>query len=174
MAAKKTKKIGKTIPIYRKAWSELSEKQKSRRERSLSVIKEARRRKATSLSEIALEHKTSLRTVQNNTNALRKINGRWQVKKRDRIHRSMIINENGKAISIETNDSRNASIIGRYHNAIKQYTKHGKTAQLSKLSKKKVRDSKGNLHTLETNLEVILKIEERIESEPDRPEVYSL
>ena len=175
MTAKKTKKIGKTkIPTYKKTWSALSEKQKARRENSLSVIKEARRRKTTSLSAISKEHKTSVRIVQNNTNALRKINGRWQVKKRDKIHRSMIINEDGKEVSIETNDSRTASIIGRYQNAIKQLVTQGKTIQLSKLSKKKVRDSKGNLHSLETNPETIQKIQERIESEPDRPEVYSL
>jgi len=175
MQSNKTKNIGKAkIPAYKKTWSELSEKQKARRENSLSVIKEARRRKTTSLSEIAKEHKTSVRVVQNNTNALRKTNDRWQVKKRDRIHRSMIINENGKPVSIEINDSRTASIIGRYQNAIKQLVTQGKTTQLSKLSKKKVRDSKGNLHSLETNPEAILKIQERIESEPDRPEVYSL
>ena len=175
MQAKKTKKIGKTkSPTYKKTWSELSEKQKVLRENSLSVISKARKSKTTSISRIATEHKTSVRIVQNNTNALRKINGRWQVKKRDRIHRSMIINENGKTVSIETNDSRTASIIGRYQNAVKQFTTNGNATALSKFSKKKARDSKGNLHSLETNPETILKIQERIESEPDRPEVYSL
>ena len=44
--------------------------------------------------------------------------------------------------------------------------------KISEFSKKKIRDSNGKLHSLETRPKKIISIEERVEQEPDRPQVY--
>ena len=82
----------------------------------------------------------------------------------------MKINEKGKEISIEINDSRTASAIGRYHNAVKQFLNTGKKEQLRKFKNKKIKDSNGKVHSFETNPEALIQINEAIEE----PEFYQL
>ena len=65
-----------TMPTYKKTWQSLSPKQKSLREKSLTVLSEARKNSKKSLSKLAKEHQISIRTIQNNTNALKKVNKR--------------------------------------------------------------------------------------------------
>lgn len=88
---------------------------------------------------------------------------RWQVKKIDKVPRVMKINENGKEISIQINDSRTASVIGRYANATKLLLNNGDMKQLKKFRNKKIKDVNGNIHTLETNLTRIIEINQKIE-----------
>ena len=106
----------------------------------------------------------------NHTNAFRKKGRRWIAKRFDRIPRVMKINEKGKEISIEINDSRTASAIGRYHNAVKQFLNTGKKEQLRKFKNKKIKDSNGKVHSFETNPEALIDINEAIEE----PEFYQL
>lgn len=106
---------------HRKSWKELEPEEKELRERSLDVLKESRKTKK-SLTKIARQNKISPKTVLHHTNAFKKVNRRWVAKKFDKISRSMPINENGKKISIEINDSRHASTIGKYHNAVKEFS----------------------------------------------------
>jgi len=88
------------IPLYRKRWKNLSPKQKLLREKSLSVLSEARKSKQ-SLSKLAERHDVSPKTVLNNTNAFRKKQRRWNAKRFDKIPRVMKINENGKELSMK-------------------------------------------------------------------------
>jgi len=100
------------------------------------------------------------------------VNGIWIAKKFDRIYRVLKINENGKEMSIETSNSKTASIIGKYHNAVKQFLNTGDSKTLKQFKKIKIKDSNGNIHTLETNLQKLVEINEKIE-EPEFYEVYS-
>jgi len=160
------------IPLYRKRWKNLSPKQKLLREKSLSVLSEARKSKQ-SLSKLAKRHEVSTKTVLNNTNSFRKRQRRWNAKRFDKIPRVMKINENGKETSIQINDSRTAALIGRYHNSVKQFLNTGDKKALRKFHRKKIRDIDGNLHFLETNPDFLIDINERIE-EPEFYELYAV
>lgn len=160
------------LPIYIILWTLLSPKQKSIRERSLEVLSTARKSNQP-LSKISKNHNISVRTVIRNTNAFKKVNGKWIPKKYDKIPRMMIINENGKKVSVEINDSRIASTIGRYHNAVKEFLNTGNKKKLSEFSKKKIRDSNNNFHSFETSPNKIIQIEKRVE-EPEFVDVYDL
>ena len=165
--SKKTK-----IPLYRRRWANLSPKQKLLREKSLSVLSEARRSKQ-SLSKLAKKHDVSRKTVLNNTNAFRKTRRRWNAKRFDKIPRVMKINEKGREVSIQIHDSRTAALIGRYHNSVKQFLNTGDKKTLKKFRKKKIRDIDGNLHALETNPDSLIEINEQIE-EPEFYELYAV
>lgn len=158
------------MPISKRLWNALNPRQKSLRARSLEVLTESRATKK-SLSKIARQKRISLKTVLYNTNAFKKINRKWVAKRFDKISRSMIINENGKKISIEINDSRHASTIGKYHNTVKEFLSTGNKKKLSEFSKKKIKDSNKNVHSFETEPDAIIKIEERVE-EPEFVDVY--
>lgn len=165
-----TVKKKKSVPIHKKIWNELTPRQKSNRERSLEVLSIAKKSKQ-SLSRISKNHDIALKTVIHNTNAFKKENNRLIPKKFDRISRVMKINENGKTKSIEIKDSRTASIVGSYYNAVKQFLNTGDSSTLKKFSKKKIKDSKGKIHRFETSPKKIIEINERIE-EPEFYEIY--
>ncbi|MGY5147462.1 MAG: hypothetical protein ACW9W4_05650 [Candidatus Nitrosopumilus sp. bin_7KS] len=165
-----TVKKKKTIPIHQRSWNELTPRQKNKRVKSLDVITQSKNTKK-SLSVIAKEKGISFRTVQNHTNAFKKENGKWIPKRFDRISRMLVINENGKAKSIEVKDSRVSSVIGSYHNAVKTYLDTGNPKSLKKFSKKRIKDVNGKSHKFETNLQKIIEIEEKVESRELR-EIY--
>src|SRR2546422_8622257 len=99
------RKDANKIPVYYRSESSLTPKQKSIREKSLQVLINVRNNKK-SLSKVSNEHSISVNTVLHNTNAFKKINGRWRAKKYDKIPRVMKINENRREISFEISDSR--------------------------------------------------------------------
>jgi hypothetical protein len=164
------KKGKKKIPIHKKSWIRLTARQKLFRERSLEILSIAKKSKQ-SLSTIAKNNHVSVRTVIQNTNAFKKINNKWIPKKFDRISRVIKINENGKEKSIEINDSRIASSIGSYHNAVKQFLSTGDKKSLSEFRNKRIKDAHDKLHKFETNLKKIIDINEKIE-EPEFYEIY--
>lgn len=156
--------------IYRIPWAELSPRQKSIRVPSLEVLSIARKSNQP-LSRIAKNHGMSVKTVIRNTNAFKKVNGQWMPKKFDKISRVLKINEKGQEKTIEVKDSRIASVIGSYHNAVKIFLNTGNVEQLQKFKKKKIKDANGKIHVLETNSQELININERIE-EPEFYEVY--
>ncbi len=158
--------------LYKRRWENLSPSQKLLRERSLTVLSEARRSKQ-SLSKLAKNHDVSRKTVLNNTNAFRKKQRRWNAKRFDKIPRVMKISEKGREVSIQINNSRTAALIGRYHNAVKKFLSTGDKKALRKFRRKKIKDIDGNLHSFETNPASIIEINERIE-EPEFYELYAV
>ena len=85
----------------------------------------------------------------------------------------MSINENGKELFIEVTDSRYATLIGKYHSAIKEYLNTGNTEVLAEFEGKKVKDSSGKWHALETNPSAIREINARRE-EPEFYVIYQV
>jgi hypothetical protein len=142
------------------------------RERSLVVLSELRNTKNKTLPQAANDNGITPKNVIKHTNGFKKVNGKPVVKKWDRVKRVMRVNTDGKEKSIEIKDSRTASVVGRYHNAVKQFLNTGDKTKLSKFRNKKVKDSKGKLHKLETNPDEIIRINQRIE-EPEFYEVYN-
>lgn len=165
------KQISK-VPVYRRPESSLTPKQKLHRERSLAVLVQSRKT-GKSPTRIARQIGISFRTVQNHTNAFKKVNAKLIPKKFDKIQRTMLISENDKLYSITVSDSRHARTIGKYHNAVKQYLNTGDTSKLKKFTKKQIRDSSGKFHSFETNPDLVQEINERIE-EIEFFEVYDI
>lgn len=170
--AEKTLSKKQAQQISKRSWKVLSPHEKGTREKSLDVLREVRRGKK-SLSTASKEQGISVKSVLKNTNAFKKTGNRWTPKSYDRISRVMKINENGKCISIEVNDSRTASLIGRYHNAVKKYLDTGDTSGLEKFKGKTVKDANGNLHVFETDTEALDEIHEGIE-EPEFYDIYTV
>lgn len=164
--------IKPVVPINKRSWTILSPKEKLTREKSLEVLSEVRRNKK-SLSSASKDKGLSLKTVLQNTNAFKKVGNRWVSKTYDHIPRVMKINTNGKVKSIEINDSRTASLIGRYHNAVKKYIDTGDSKDLARFEGKTVKDVNGNLYTFETDTEALDDIHEGIE-EPEFYDIYSV
>ncbi len=160
------------VSIHKRSWSSLTPQQKLLRKKSLQVLSEARKSRG-SLSKISKKNGISSSTVIHNTNAFRKTRRRWTAKRSDKIPRVMKINENGKEISIQINDSRTAALIGRYHNSVKQFLNTGNKKVLRRFRKKKIKDIDGNAHSFETNPESLIEINQRIE-EPEFYEVYTI
>ena len=160
------------IPLYKRPWRKLSARQKSVRTRSLSVLNELRKSKSKSVQDVARENQIKVSTVMNNTNGLKKVNGKLIVKKWDVVPRVLLINKEGQEKSIEVKDSRTAGLIGRYHNAIRKFLNTGDRSKLKRFRNKKVKDSGGKIHRLETDAEKIIQINQRIE-ENEFFEVYA-
>ncbi|MCH9658401.1 hypothetical protein K0U27_06860 [archaeon] len=159
-------------PLFQRPWRKLSPRQKMLRERSLVVLSELRNTKNKTLPQAANDNNVTVKNVIKHTNGFKKVNGKPIVKKWDRIRRVMRINTDGKEKSVEVKDSRTASVVGRYHNAVKQFLNTGDKSKLSKFRNKKVKDSKGKVHKFETNPDEIIRINQRIE-EPEFYEVYN-
>ena len=147
----------KSRPIYKRSWSSLNKRELSTRERSLEVLIKVK--KGQSLTRTSREYHTSARTVVKNTNALKKLKGKWIAKSQDRISRTMSIYENGRQEWIEIRDSRIASRIGKYNNAVKQFLTTGNQDVLKGFDKP-IRDAQGNLHNFETNPDKLYEIVE--------------
>lgn len=160
------------LPLYKRPWRKLSPRQKLLREKSLVVISELRNTKSKTLPQAANDNNITAKNVIKHTNGFKKVNGKPVVKRWDRIKRVMRINTDKKEKSVEIKDSRTASVVGRYHNAVKQFLNTGDKSKLSKFRNKKVKDSKGKLHRLETSPDEIIRINQRIE-EPEYYEVYN-
>lgn len=169
-----TKKLSKSKPklVSTRPWNTLSPKEQLARERALEVLSQARRSRL-SLSKLGKEHGISVKSVLKATRGFKKVKGRWKAKKIDHISRIIAINENGKELFIEVTDSRYATLIGKYHSSVKEYLNTGNTDVLVDFEDKRVKDSSGKWHTLETNPSVIREINARRE-EPEFYDIYQV
>ena len=169
--AKKLSK-GTPKPVSIRSWNTLSPRERLARERALEVLSRARR-SGQSLSRLSREHGVSVKTVLRTTQGFKKVKGRWKAKKVDRISRIMAINENGKELFIEVIDSRYATLIGKYHSAVKEYLNTSNTDVLAEFEGKRIKDSSGKWHALETNPSAIREINARRE-EPEFYDIYQV
>lgn len=162
----------KAKPLHKRKWNALSPRQKLLREKSLTVLSEMRKTKGKTLPQAASDNGITVKNVIKHTNGFKKVNGKPVVKRWDRIQRVMKINTGNREKSIVIQDSRTASVVGRYHNSIKQFLNAGDKTKLRKFINKKIKDDKGKLHKLSTDPQEIIRINERIE-EIEIYEVYS-
>lgn len=88
----------------------------------------------------------------------RQKSGRYVAKPADRLLRVLsIIGPDGRT-TIAVRDSRQASLIGSYWDAIQKYLQTGDDTALAKFSGKKVRDASGKRHVLLTDLEILRRL----------------
>lgn len=81
--------------------------------------------------------------------------GRHVAVANDRLYRRMAMITEDRVIFIDINDSRTASWISRYHNAVKRYIYHADDRRLRVFQGKGVRDAQGQLHPLVTDLDML-------------------
>lgn len=91
---------------------------------------------------------------------IKRSGSRWAVNSYDTIQRGMIIYENGVQKGIVVTNSKDAELIGKYHNAVKQYLKTGDKSFLKSFKKLTIKDANGVKHKFETDPEKIREIEE--------------
>jgi hypothetical protein len=155
----------KPKPLFKLFQRQLSQRQSSIRSTAFDVLSQVRRGNG-SLSRISRLYHTTPQTVLRHTNAFKKEGNRWKAKRYDKIERHMKINEKGREVSIRVKDSRYASTIGKYHSAVKQFLETGDESYLKPFRNKRIKDSKGKWHRLDTNPDHIYDIhEERVDEE---------
>lgn len=110
------------------------------RRRALDAIALKRRRPELSLSAAAKQSGTTLKTVRRYAGtALETRSGRLDVSSRDRIPRNLrFLTAKGQVV-IRVTNSRDASRIARYNNAVRKYLMTGDTAGLQPYSGKSIR-----------------------------------
>ena len=140
----------KSPEIWKRDWSTLSGHEKEQREKSLKVISRMRKN-GFSLTKASSEVGVSPNTVIRCTNALRKDGNAWKVKKYDHISRMMKMNEDGNEILVHIKDSRHASTVGRYQNAVKNFLLTGDAFVLEPFEGKRIKDAEGNWYVLDTD-----------------------
>jgi len=150
----------KPKPLSKLNWDFLFPKQKRIRVKSSKVLR-LMRREGYSLTKASREVGISPNTVKRHTGALKRDAHRWRAKKYDSLTRVMNINENGRSHWVEIKDSRHASLIGRYQNAVKKFLESDDESILKPFRDRKVKDINGNWHTLETDPDNLYDIHER-------------
>jgi len=160
----------KKATLELRKWNKLTPAQKTERVNSLSVL--SRLRHGISSHKALLEFGTT-------EEMLKKHVGKFLVRKHkefiatktDSIQRGMQVYTKGKIKSIVVKNSKTASVIGQYFNAVRQSLRSGDTTILNPFRRIKIIDSKGKKHVLETRLAKLYEIEESKES-PEDFEVY--
>jgi predicted ArsR family transcriptional regulator len=162
----------KPLPIYRRQWDSLIPALQEKRMKSLEVLRKVRQ--GSSLSSAAKEIGISPSTAKNHLGkALVKSNAsKYQAKPTDKISRSMVIYRNGKQVAITVKDSKTASTIGQYFNAVREYLNSGDSSGLKKFKKSKIVDSRGKKYRLETTTRKIRDIESKKEG-PEFFDIYN-
>jgi hypothetical protein len=151
-------------PISKLSWEDLTPKEKDLRVRGTHAVA-MMRRKRLSLEEASHREGISPEAVRKHTGAVRKVKGRWRPTAWDKIERDMRINEDGESSYLLVNDSRHARTVGSYFSAVGRALESGDERILSPFVGKRIRDSGGNYHTLETSLNTLYGISERREAE---------
>lgn len=151
-------------PVYRLSAKYLDSREQARRSRSLTVLSRVRRGEGP-LSRLAREERISPSTVRRATGAFRKRGDRWKATKMDRIERHMRSYEHGERIEVRINDSRTATLLSRYANAVGRYRETGDSSGLAEFQGKTYIDAEGREHGFEADPQALRDAFERSESD---------
>jgi hypothetical protein len=108
------------------------------------------RRGEGSLSKLARKAGTTPKTVRRATGAFRKKGARWVAIRSDRVQRNLQTYERGASRSVLVRDSRTATLLSRYANAVNHYFQTGDASRLREFEGKTYVDARGKVHTFET------------------------
>jgi hypothetical protein len=151
-------------PAYRLPVAQLSRRELLTRRRALEVVSEARRGKG-SLSKFARARGMSPKTVRRAAGAFQKKGGRWVATRTDRVERWLKSYEGGHRIEVLVRESRTATLLSRYANAVGRYRETGDPSGLVEFEGKSYRDVTGKVHTFETDPAALRDAFERSESD---------
>lgn len=142
----------------------LTPKERFQRQRALEVVSEARRGRG-SLSRLARALGIAAKTVRKASGGFRKRGGRWVATGIDRVQRYLKTYEDGARTDVLVADSRTATLLSRYANAVGTYLETGDSSALRAFEERTYRDAYGNVHTFETLPEALRAAAERSESD---------
>lgn len=91
--------------------------------------------------------------------------GRWAANRTDRVERWLKSYENGTRIEVLVRDSRTATRLSRYANAVGRYRETGDPSRLAEFEGKSYFDAAGKGHTFETDPAALRDAFERSESD---------
>lgn len=151
-------------PVHTLPFSGLSERERIRRQRALSVLSEVRRGEG-SLTARARARGTTRDAVRRATGAFRKKRGRWVPIRRDRVERWLKSYERGRRTEVLVNDSRIATLLSRYGHAVNEYLVTRDPEILRAFRGLTYRDAWGKQHAVETDSDAVLAAVERSESD---------
>jgi hypothetical protein len=130
----------------------------------LEVTSESRRGKG-SLSKLARKGGIAPKTVRRASGAFRKRGARWVATRTDRVQRYLQTYEHGTRTSVLVRDSRTATLLSRYANAVGRYLETGDPSGLREFEGKTYVDAHGKVHTFETDPAMIRAAVERSEAD---------
>ncbi|MEX0764223.1 MAG: hypothetical protein WEC35_07635 [Nitrosopumilaceae archaeon] len=151
------------IPIHLTDPRGLTPKELAIKNQSLHLLNRIRRGQTLDDLDSYISIKNSLGKYLGDTIKIK--DDKIRVKKSDQIPRLMIIDENGSEFPIVVTNSKDASNIGKYFNAKRNFLETGDASELKKFSKIKIKDADGNVHRFETNPNRIYEIEDRKEGD---------
>jgi hypothetical protein len=151
-------------PPSRIALSFLTPNERLRRQRALEVVSQARRRKG-SLSKLARVQGIAPKTVRRASGAFRKRGGRWIATRTDKVQRYLKSYERGERIEVLVSDSRTATLLSRYANAVGRFVETGDASGLREFKGKTYVDARGKTRTFETDPAALRAAFERSESD---------
>lgn len=110
------------------------------RRRVLDALALKRRHPELSLTSVAKRSGTSLKTIRSYAgDALEIRSGRLDAKKSDRLARDLVLLTRQGQITVTVRNSRDATRIARYHNALRRYLLTGDDSALQRFSGKSIR-----------------------------------
>ena len=151
-------------PPFRVPLVNLTPKEQLTRRRALEVVSEARRGKG-SLSKLTRARGIAPKTVRRASGAFRKRGSRWVPTRTDRVERWLKSYESGTRVEVLVRDSRTATLLSRYANAVGRYRESGDPSVLRAFAGKTYRDAAGNVHTFEADPTALREAFERSESD---------
>jgi hypothetical protein len=151
-------------PASRIPLAYLSPNERLARRRALEVVSEARRGKG-SLSQLARARGMAPKTVRRASGAFRKRGGRWVATRSDRVERWLKSYEKGQRIEVLINDSRTASRLSQYSNAVGRFTQTADPSGLAEFEGETYVDAFGKVHSFETDPDAIRSAIERAEDD---------
>jgi hypothetical protein len=118
----------------------------------ISQVPGKMRSEKLSRSQVVRELGVSRRQLHLARSAFRKLrNGRYVAKATDRLLRILVLPSDKGLIEVAVNDSRQATLIGEYWNAVHRYLSTGDVAELEKFRRKRVADASGKRILLVTD-----------------------
>jgi len=151
-------------PVYRLPVAALTRTEHLTRRRAQEVLSEARRGKG-SLSKLARARGIAPKTVRRASGAFRKRGSRWVATRSDRVERWLKSYEIGYRTEVLVKDSRTATLLSRYANAVGRYRETGDPSRLKSFTGRTYRDAAGKTHTFETDPAALRDAFERSESD---------
>ena len=144
--------------------AQLSRREQLTRRRALEVLSEVRRGMG-SLSKLARARGMAPKTVRRASGAFRKRGGRWEATRTDRVERWLKTFEGGYRAEVLVRDSRTATLLSQYANALGRYRETGDASVLREFEGKTYRDAAGKVHDFETDPVALRSSFERSESD---------
>ncbi len=123
------------------------------------------RRGEGSLSKLARKAGISPKTVRRASGAFQKRGSRWVATRSDRIQRYLQTYEHGARRSFLVGDSKTATLLSRYANAVRHYFETGDASRLKEFEGRTYVDVAGKFHTFETDPRKLRAALERSEAD---------